>query len=289
MRFLFGRKGGFSGATGMLITVIILTCCILCGMPNFYNPFDKRAKVADAETPRIQLIATFSTYYGDSAPNRKHNVALAASKIDGTVLYPEEEFSFNDVVGPRRVERGFKTAYIISNGEFVEGVGGGVCQVSSTVYNAALLSDLTVTHVRAHSLPVSYVSPSFDAMVSSGSDLRFVNTLSAPITIKMRADGKFLKCEIHGVAGRKVRRRSETLAVIPNEIEYRDDDTISLGEEVIDSHGHAGLKSVGYLEYYEEGKPVYSVKIRFDSYAPGKRVILRGTKSNIDIELPEEV
>lgn len=111
------------------------------------------------------MIACFSTYYGDSKQNRKDNVALACRKIDGTVLYPEDEFSFNDTVGARTMKNGFKSAYIIQNGEFVEGVGGGVCQVSSTLYNCALLCDLAITCVRAHSLPVGYVAPSFDALV----------------------------------------------------------------------------------------------------------------------------
>lgn len=233
-------------------------------------------KSARAEEPVIATVASFSTYYGESSEGRKHNIALAASKIDGTVLFPEEEFSFNDTVGPRREERGFKTAYIIRDGEFVEGIGGGVCQVSTTVYNAVLLADLTVTCVRAHSLPVSYVLPSFDAMVSSGSDLRFVNTLSAPVTIKMTADGKFLRCEIIGVAGRKVRRRSETLQVVPYETEVRDDTSLAVGEEVVDSYGHNGLKSAGFLEYNENGR-TYTVEIRRDTYAPAKRIILRGT------------
>lgn len=115
----------------------------------------------DDETEAYRLIAHFSTYYGDSKQNRKDNIALAARKIDGLVLYPEDEFSFNDLVGRRTVENGFKTAYVIQNGDFVEGVGGGVCQVSSTLYNCALLANLAITCVRAHSLPVSYVAPSF--------------------------------------------------------------------------------------------------------------------------------
>ena len=167
---------------------ILLLFGISCGMTLSYP-------AARAEQPEIVPIAKFSTYYGDSSENRKHNVALAAKAIDGFVLPPEEEFSFNDTVGARTEERGYRTAYIISEGNFVEGVGGGVCQVSGTLYNCALLADLAVTCVHPHSLPVSYVAPSFDAMVSSASDLRFANTLSAPVTIRMIADGKYLRAE----------------------------------------------------------------------------------------------
>ena len=242
-------------------------------MEGTMHPKDIATAVSDGQ----KLIARFSTYYGDSKPNRKDNVALACRKIDGTVLYPEDEFSFNDIVGARTVENGFKSAYIIKDGEFVEGIGGGVCQVSSTLYNCALLANLTITCVRAHSLPVSYVAPSFDAMVSTASDLRFVNTLSSPVTIKMLADGKYLKAEMYGIESGTIRRRSQTIETLPFEIEYRDDATLKLGEEVIDTYGKAGLRSQGFLEYYQNGKLIKTVLIRKDTYFPQKRIVLRGT------------
>lgn len=242
-------------------------------MEGTMHPKDIATAVSDGQ----KLIARFSTYYGDSKPNRKDNVALACRKIDGTVLYPEDEFSFNDIVGARTVENGFKSAYIIKDGEFVEGIGGGVCQVSSTLYNCALLANLTITCVRAHSLPVSYVAPSFDAMVSTASDLRFVNTLSSPVTIKMFADGKYLKAEMYGIESCAIRRRSQTIETLPFEIEYRDDATLKLGEEVIDTYGKAGLRSQGFLEYYQNGKLLKTVLIRKDTYFPQKRIVLRGT------------
>ncbi len=229
-----------------------------------------------AEAPQVKLIAHFSTYYGESSDGRKSNVALAASRVNGVVLYPEEEFSFNDVVGKRTEANGFRSAYIIVDGEYKEGIGGGVCQVSSTLYNCALLAGLDITLVRAHSLPVSYVAPSFDAMVSTASDLRFVNTLSSAITIKMTADGKYLRAEIYGVDSQTVRRRSETIDTIPYPTEYREDSTLPFGEEKIDSYGRNGLRSEGWLDYFENGKLVKSVLIRRDCYAPQKQIVLRG-------------
>ncbi len=278
MRFAFLKPNKTESTTKIIERVGVLFFLIQCCMA-FFVSFSGVKNIASAEVPAVGLIANFSTYYGESAENRKHNIALAASKINDTVLYPEDEFSFNDVVGPRREERGFKKANIIRDGEFVEGTGGGVCQVSTTIYNCALLADLAITRVQPHSLPVSYVSPSFDAMVSSASDLRFANTLSAPVTIKMYADGRFLKCEIYGVAGRSVRRRYAITGTVPMETVYVDDDTLNIGEEKIDSFGQNGIKSVGYLEYFADGKMIDSIKIRTDSYAPQKRVILRGTKS----------
>lgn len=228
-----------------------------------------------------KLIAHFSTYYGESSPNRKYNVELASRKINGLKLFPEDEFSFNDCVGKRTEANGFKKAYIIQDGEFVEGTGGGVCQVSSTVYNCALLAGLTISQVRPHSLPVSYVAPSFDAMVSSGTDFRFVNTLSGPITLKIITDGKYIRAEIYGHDEITVRRRSETISTIPHETEYREDDGLPIGKEVIDTYGKDGLTSEGYLDFFEDGKLVKSVLIRRDTYKPQKRIILIGTNPDI--------
>ena len=242
---------------------------------------------AHAETPEVTLIAHFATYYGDSSEGRKHNIALAASAIDGVVLAPEEEFSFNDTVGARTEARGYRAAYVIQDGVFVEGVGGGVCQVSGTLYNCALLADLAVTCARPHSLPVSYVAPSFDAMVSSASDLRFANTLSAPVTVKMTADGKYLRAEMYGVSGGyDIRRRSETVATIPKEIEYISDSSLAPGEEVVDTWGKDGLKSEGWLEYFSDGVLVRTLRIRRDTYKPQKRIILRGVVRGLSPHTP---
>ena len=254
----------------LLAAGILALLCISCCMPDI-------PATAHAETPEITLIAHFATYYGDSSEGRKHNIALAASAIDGVVLAQEEEFSFNDIVGARTEERGYRAAYVIQDGVFVEGVGGGVCQVSGTLYNCALLADLTVTCARPHSLPVSYLAPSFDAMVSSESDLRFVNTLSAPVTVKMTADGSYLRAEMYGVKGEfSVRRRSETVGEIPFETEHLADPSLPPGEERVESPGKNGLRSEGWLEYFRDGTLVRSLRIRRDTYLPQKRIICEG-------------
>lgn len=264
MRFIFDKiKVPLSTAL-----IVFIVCC----MSGIF--FDKG--VAQGEVPKVECISSFYTFYGDSGDNRKHNVALAVSKIDGVVVHPEEEFSFNDVVGPRREERGFKTAYVIVDGQFTLGVGGGVCQVSSTLYNAVLLADLVVTTVHPHSLPVSYVAPSFDAMVSSGSDFCFVNTLSYPVTIKATADGKYIRFSLYGVKGRKISRRSETVEIVECETVHIEDDTLLIGQEVVESAGANGIKSRGYLQY-EVGGKVVTKQIRTDFYAPQKRVVRHGT------------
>ncbi|MDE6302573.1 MAG: VanW family protein, partial [Clostridia bacterium] len=167
-----------------IFAILAVTLIGECFMPTAHA-------VSDAKSYTPKLIAHFSTYYGESSPSRKHNIELASRKVDGTVLYPEDEFSFNETVGMRTKANGFEAALIIQDGTFVEGVGGGVCQVSSTIYNCALLAGLDISHVRPHSLPVSYVAPSFDAMVSSATDFRFVNTMSGAVTLKVKTDGMY--------------------------------------------------------------------------------------------------
>jgi len=265
----------------ILIALAATAASGVLGMTEKYG-----ADIANAHESK--LMAHFTTYYGESSESRKYNIELAARKIDGTILYPEDEFSFNDTVGRRTEANGFKNALIIQDGAFVEGIGGGVCQVSSTVYNCALLSGLTISHVRPHSLPVSYVAPSFDAMVSSENDFRFVNTLSGPVTLKVKTDGKYIRAEMYGFDSVTVRRRSETIEILPFETEYKDDDALALGEEKIDAYGKDGLKSEGYLDFFENGKLINSVLIRKDTYLPQKRIILKGTNPDIPPAEPRE-
>lgn len=150
------------------------------------TPYEVKANVTSEDNLKLtELRARFTTDYSLSTENRKHNIRLALSKINGTILKAGEEFSFNKAVGLRKESNGFKEAKIIVNGSYIDGFGGGVCQASTTLYNCALRADMKITMVNNHSLLPSYISPSFDAMVNSGSsDLKFVNTGETPIFIR---------------------------------------------------------------------------------------------------------
>ena len=161
--------------------------------------------------------AKFSTEYLLSSENRKQNIKLATKKISGVIVENGKEFSFNNTVGKRLEENGFLPAPVIENGEFSLGVGGGVCQVSTTLYNAVLLSGLTPTERHAHSLVPSYIEPSFDAMVSGDvSDLKFKNFTGGRVYIKGVANGNKITFTVYG---RKLdcvyERESVVLEVIP--------------------------------------------------------------------------
>lgn len=145
------------------------------------------------------VLGSKTTYYNSSVKGRSTNIRLATEAIDGTVLQPGETFSLNGVVGRRTAAKGYQTAIIFQNGKQVEGLGGGVCQVSSTVYGAVLYADLQVTERSSHQFQVSYTPVSQDAAVYYGSqDFQFVNDTDNPIKIAASASNGSLTVTIYG-------------------------------------------------------------------------------------------
>jgi Uncharacterized vancomycin resistance protein len=219
----------------------------------------------------------FTTYYGYSAAARRSNIERAATFINGTVLSAGEIFSFNQTVGARSTARGFLEAPIIVDGKYVGGTGGGVCQVSTTVYNAALHADMEIVTVSRHSLPVGYVPPSFDAMVSSASDFSFKNPTAENVYIEVRADGKYLKVVFYGLQFTDtIELISERVRNLPYETELIEDTTLPLGTEETVSAGQEGLESKGYIVRRRADGTTTKTQIRRDVYLPQKRVIKIG-------------
>ena len=131
-------------------------------------------------------------------PDRENNIALALGKFNGLRVNPGEQVSFNQVVGQRSTATGFREAKIIVNGEYVDGVGGGVCQVSTTIFNAAVQAGLQITESHHHSLRSSYIPLGQDAMVSGSADLRFINNTGAPIYFETKFQNHRLTVVIYG-------------------------------------------------------------------------------------------
>lgn len=145
------------------------------------------------------VLGSKTTYYNSSVKGRSTNIRLATAAIDGTVLQPGERFSLNGVVGRRTAAKGYQNAIIFQNGKQVEGLGGGVCQVSSTVYGAVLYADLKVTERSSHQFQVSYTPVSQDAAVYYGSqDFKFVNNTDHPIKIAASSGSGSLTVTIYG-------------------------------------------------------------------------------------------
>ena len=226
------------------------------------------------------LLGSFTTAYATSTGNRITNVTTAAEAINGTILLPGETFSFNKVVGPRTADNGFRTAPVIIDGQLKPGMGGGVCQVSTTLYNAALLADLEIVARSHHSMPVHYVPPGRDATVVYGAiDFQFRNSSAAPIVIEGLADTakKTLTFRIlgHGPAPVVTIERSD-VASLGNKTTVKKDPTFPAGKKVVEQKGKAGV-SVTVTRVVGEGPAARREVLSHDRYIGEPSVIRQGT------------
>ena len=215
-------------------------------------------------------ISKYSTKYDVSNTNRSQNLKLASDKINGTVLMPGEEFSYNQVVGKRTVEAGYKNAKIYSNGQVVDGLGGGICQISSTLYNAVLLADLEITERRNHYFKTSYVPAGRDATVVWGSiDFKFKNTRTYPIKIESKVSSGIAEFKIHGIKEEK-EYDIKILPVVTQTIPYGTqeiiDPTLMQGTKRTIQTGSSGCKVTTYVEKSLDGITVSKEAISSDSY-----------------------
>lgn len=175
---------------------------------------------------RIQQIGQYVTYFNSNNTSRVHNISLAAKAIDNYVVFPNEIFSFNEVVGERSGAKGYKSAPIIVKGELSEGVGGGICQVSSTLFNAVDRAGLKVIERYSHSRRVPYVPPGRDATVSwYGPDFRFQNKYNQPILIRAKQYGGSMIVTLHSsdVINYEVKNVPIAPKRLPEEINTEDD------------------------------------------------------------------
>jgi vancomycin resistance protein YoaR len=189
-------------------------------------------------------------------------------------VQPYGEFSFNATVGRRTAEAGFQQAKIILNGEYVLGVGGGVCQVSTTLYNAALKAGLTVTEFHPHSLQVGYVEPSRDAMVSSQSDLKFYNPYAHAVHLSATVFDGGIKINFYGKnGGDRYEIVSQTLEKLPPPAPI-----VKFGEkEEILRAEKEGVKSQAFLERYRGGRLLSRKRLRTDEYRPIQGIVAKKT------------
>ena len=215
-------------------------------------------------------IATFTTRYDATNYSRTNNLEIATDKINGTVLMPGEEFSFNQVVGKRTVEEGYKDAKIYENGRVVDGLAGGICQVSSTLYNAALLSNLDIVERNNHSFVTSYLPAGRDATVVYGvKDLRFVNSRSYPIKIQGEMEAGIIRFTIYGIKEEEemeIRIYANVVDTIPMQTQTKIDNSLAPGQVVYEQKGHSGCRSVTTMKKYLDGELVFNEVISSDTY-----------------------
>ncbi len=233
-----------------------------------YKRVNRKKTMQDVRA-ETQLLSSFSTYFDDTNYNRSLNIALAAESLNGRVIAGGGILSFNEAVGERTAERGYLPAKIIEGGEYVEGLGGGVCQVSTTLYNSALLSGLKIDEYHPHTLAVGYVAPSRDAMVSGRTfDLKIVNSGITPVYIRTKACNGSVSVNIYGKSsGETYSIESVVSGGIAAPEEFTDDETKV-------REGRDGILSESYL-VAKKGGDVRKVRLRHDKYSPIKRVVLR--------------
>ncbi len=256
-------------------TLLFAGACFFCPffMPVRSATARAKALAVSAENPYgWDKISSYTTYYSQKDVGRCANIAIAASLIDGVTIQPYGEFSFNSTVGRRTEEAGFQQAKIIVKGEYVLGVGGGVCQVSTTLYNAALKAGLTVTEFHPHTLRVAYVQPSRDAMVSTGSDLCFVNPHAHAVRLSAKVfEGGIRVCFYGKDEGYRYEIVSSLLSEIPPP-----EPIVKEGEkEEILREEKSGAKSEMYLERYRGDRLLSRKRLRVDEYRPVQGIIVK--------------
>ncbi|MFA6309150.1 MAG: VanW family protein [Clostridia bacterium] len=224
--------------------------------------------------------------------NRVNNIKLASSKINGTILGPGQTFSYNNIVGQRTVSGGYKIAHVYSNGEIVSGVGGGICQVSTTLYNAVLFAGLEVVERRNHMFTVSYVDYGRDATVSYGStDFRFRNSTSMPIKIiGYTLPGERLYFKIIGTNPNPeitYKYDSVVRSTVHYSVVYNDDNSLKKGYTETTQNGMNGYVADVYKSTLKNGKVIKRVRLSTNVYKALNQIVLRGTKGLVTTSKPK--
>lgn len=228
------------------------------------------------------VLGSYKTKFNLSNYNRSNNIYIATNKTNNILLNNNEEFSFNNIIGQRSEQAGFKEAPVIINGEMQSGLGGGICQVSSTIYNAVLYSGLEITEARNHSIPSSYIEKGRDATVSYGAvDLKFRNNYQYPILIQNKVINDTIVTTIYGNDRykREIDIVTELVETIPNKTIVKESSVMYNGENFIQEKGRSGYKIKTYRIYKNKNGEILSKEYINESYYPPiNKIIIKGTK-----------
>ena len=228
------------------------------------------------------LLGVCKTNYSASNKNRTTNLRLAAEKINGTVLLPGEEFSYNGVVGKRTVEAGYKNAATYSNGQVVDDIGGGICQISSTLYDAAVFANMDITVRRNHQFVTSYLPAGKDATVVWGSqDFKFKNSRKYPVRITATVSGGVATVQIWGVkedVEYDISIETKQISTIKYTTQYVEDPSLPAGTQKVSQAGANGRKVQAYKVMKLNGQVVSRTLLSTDTYRAMTRIVRVGTK-----------
>ncbi len=258
---------------------------------------EQRPEVTGQDLEIMGELASYVTWYKVAEIDRTHNLTTAANSINGKMIKPGKEFSFNKTVGERTITTGFRQAPVIVGNTLEPGLGGGICQVSSTLYNASLLAGLEIIERHNHGLAVSYVPLGLDATVAYGiSDFRFKNNTDYPIYIRSLAGGGKLTVNIYGHLEYKKNIKTSHVVdeVVP--FTYRDEIDLKMktGESRVDHKGFPGYIVRSFRTYYDNaGKLINSELLARDRYKPFDEITYvgpPGVEETIDpIDPPVEI
>lgn len=236
-------------------------------------------------------IASYSTKYNPDEVDRTYNMLLASNKVNGTVIQPGGEFSYNKVVGERSVAAGYRNAKVFENGRVVDGLGGGICQVSSTIYNAVLYANLEIVERQNHTFSVVYTPLGQDATVVMGAiDFRFKNNTKNPIKLVSSVQGGVCKVSILGTADEKynVEVISTVNSTKPFGVKYVQDDTLKYGEEKILQSGQNGYSVSTVRRVYLNGELVKTEKLPSSYYSARIQEVARNENAVPEPETTED-
>lgn len=226
-------------------------------------------------------MARYTTYFPGYQVHRNHNIRLAAQALNGVVLLPGERLSYNEVVGERTIRRGFRPAPIIVRGEKRLGIGGGICQVSSTLFNSVLLGQLKIVRRANHSIPITYVPLGRDATVNdTGLDLVIENSHPHPIAIATQVGRSSVTIIILGVANpnRRVVLKTERTILKSPPVQETPTPDLPQGIRKVRQKGSAGVRVVLWRWVYEGDRLVSKERVATSIYRSQPRIVLVGTK-----------
>jgi vancomycin resistance protein YoaR len=234
------------------------------------------------------VLGHYSTKFAVSDKDRNFNLKLAASKINGVVLQPGQEWSFNRHVGERSQATGYKIAHVITAGEMVDGLAGGTCQISTTLFGAAFFAGLDFPSVTNHSRPSTYTPLAFDATVAwPHTDFQLKNPYDFPVAIAYRVGNGEARVEILGKKRpwSKIEFARQVLEESPYSTEERLDDEMPAGETTLDQHGFNGYKIKRWRRFYK-GKKMVKEQKWVMTYRPVTEYVRRGTSTNPAAKMP---
>lgn len=267
----------------LFILIIIISSYIYMNVKNRYISKEVFVDgIEEIEEFYTDLLAEYETKFNEQQLNRSQNIKIATTKINGTVVLPGEIFSYNNTVGYRTETDGFKLAPMYIGGKLVDGIGGGVCQVSSTLYNAVLCANLEVIERKSHQFLPAYIEVGRDATVADGYiDFKFKNTRKYPIKIICSAQNGVVKVKIYG---RKqdteydIKIQTVLKEVKPYKTIYEYNRNVKKGENIVAQKGKNGYECKVYKVISLNGEIISKSLISTDTYNVMNEIIIIGTK-----------